>query len=483
MAYILGIDTGGTFTDTVIFDEAKEEIVCKSKAFTTKADLYAGISNAISTLSFTDYPQIKRVHLSTTLPVNSIQEKDFFDKEYPLSKKDDGRQNSRHLNHLLQYITSSWLQAVKKVLADCQIRADIYVLKSDGCLMTEQEAQTDPVSMLLSGPVASVIGGFFLTKKEDFLLIDMGGTTADITKIENGALRFSDQIISINDYPIHIKALDIQSFSVGGDSHIHYDQLGSLQLGPKRVIPLCVAASVFPHLHDELFHYRKPQNYEMFAGYETDCYIAGGRRNTTALTDFERKVVHYLEKAPHSLFYLAEHFHVDPDALHLAQLARQGYVYRISFTPTDVLHGTDAYTNYHIEIARLAIEIMSSLSGISEKAFLSKCENMVTDQLIFSCMQSIANFEKQQFNFRDSAATMFLINQFLTRDQSLCSFHFTIEKPIVAVGAPSGNWMRAVAQKLGTQLLLPPNYEVAGAVGAAVSQRIRRTENGLCFRN
>lgn len=483
MAYILGVDTGGTFTDAVIFDDAREEVVCKSKAFTTKSNLGVGISNAISQLSFHDYSEIWRVHLSTTLTANSIQEKDFFDKSYPLSREDGGEQNVRHLNRLLRYIIENWLRAVRGALDTYQITAALYVLGSDGTLMNEGAAKASPVSVLLSGPAASVIGGFFLSKEEDFLLIDMGGTTADITKIEHGSLRFCQQTLKINDYPIRLNALDIQTFSVGGDSHIHYDQFGSLVLGPKKVIPLCTASSFFPYLCEELNHYRKPDGYELFAGYETDCYIAGGRRNTIALTDFERKVVHYLEKAPHSLFFLAEHFDVDADALHLSKLVRQGYVYRISFTPTDVLHATHVYTEYDEKISDMAIKIMASLTDISPAQFISKCEDIVTNQLIFSCMQSIANFEKQQFDFRDSKATIFLMDKFLNPRQNLCSFNFTIRKPIVAVGAPSGSWVKAVAEKLGTRLILPPNYDVANAIGAAVSQKIRRNKNGLCFRN
>jgi N-methylhydantoinase A/oxoprolinase/acetone carboxylase beta subunit len=75
MALRLGIDTGGTFTDAVLLDEASDQVVAKAKALTTRHNLIDGISASIATvLEQHDVEQIGLVCLSTTLATNSIVE-------------------------------------------------------------------------------------------------------------------------------------------------------------------------------------------------------------------------------------------------------------------------------------------------------------------------------------------------------------------------------------------------------------------------
>jgi N-methylhydantoinase A/oxoprolinase/acetone carboxylase beta subunit len=72
---LLGIDTGGTFTDAVIFDELSSSVIRKAKAPTTHHDLGIGIRSAIdAALADIDPRQIELVSLSTTLATNAIVE-------------------------------------------------------------------------------------------------------------------------------------------------------------------------------------------------------------------------------------------------------------------------------------------------------------------------------------------------------------------------------------------------------------------------
>ena len=48
MSYILGMDTGGTYTDGVIVDSIAKKVLCKAKSLTTKEDLTIGIKNCLS---------------------------------------------------------------------------------------------------------------------------------------------------------------------------------------------------------------------------------------------------------------------------------------------------------------------------------------------------------------------------------------------------------------------------------------------------
>ncbi len=74
MSLVLGIDTGGTYTDGVVVDLESRDILCKAKALTTRENLAIGIRNCINNLKFKGLNGISAVSLSTTLATNAIVE-------------------------------------------------------------------------------------------------------------------------------------------------------------------------------------------------------------------------------------------------------------------------------------------------------------------------------------------------------------------------------------------------------------------------
>ena len=77
MAYLLGVDTGGTYTDAVILDEAADAVIGKAKSLTTRADLALGIGRAVDAALLgagIEPAQIAMVSLSTTLATNALVE-------------------------------------------------------------------------------------------------------------------------------------------------------------------------------------------------------------------------------------------------------------------------------------------------------------------------------------------------------------------------------------------------------------------------
>jgi len=73
MAFLLGIDTGGPFTDAVIFHETRG-VLASAKAPTRRRDLGRSISEAIDKLPDEHLCDIGMVALSTTLATNAIVE-------------------------------------------------------------------------------------------------------------------------------------------------------------------------------------------------------------------------------------------------------------------------------------------------------------------------------------------------------------------------------------------------------------------------
>jgi N-methylhydantoinase A/oxoprolinase/acetone carboxylase beta subunit len=74
MAILLGIDTGGTYTDAVLFDDEKGTVLSSAKALTTKHDLALGIRGALESVLSDSAPDIQLVSLATTLATNAIVE-------------------------------------------------------------------------------------------------------------------------------------------------------------------------------------------------------------------------------------------------------------------------------------------------------------------------------------------------------------------------------------------------------------------------
>lgn len=73
----LGIDTGGTYTDAVLWDDAAGKIVAKAKALTTRHDLAIGIAGAADRVidaAGVAPAAVKLVSMSTTLATNALVE-------------------------------------------------------------------------------------------------------------------------------------------------------------------------------------------------------------------------------------------------------------------------------------------------------------------------------------------------------------------------------------------------------------------------
>src|SRR5262245_66244912 len=73
---LLGIDTGGTYTDAVLFHET-DGVLSKAKSLTTRHDLAIGIAGAVDAViekAQVPLSAIRLVSLSTTLATNALVE-------------------------------------------------------------------------------------------------------------------------------------------------------------------------------------------------------------------------------------------------------------------------------------------------------------------------------------------------------------------------------------------------------------------------
>ena len=70
----IGLDTGGTYTDAVIYDFIEKKVIAAAKALTTRQDLSIGILEALSRLPEDTLRQAEIISLSTTLATNACVE-------------------------------------------------------------------------------------------------------------------------------------------------------------------------------------------------------------------------------------------------------------------------------------------------------------------------------------------------------------------------------------------------------------------------
>lgn len=70
----IGIDTGGTYTDAVVYDMETKKVLCSGKSLTTKSKLEIGIANALDAMNPEYVKQAEVLALSTTLATNACVE-------------------------------------------------------------------------------------------------------------------------------------------------------------------------------------------------------------------------------------------------------------------------------------------------------------------------------------------------------------------------------------------------------------------------
>jgi N-methylhydantoinase A/oxoprolinase/acetone carboxylase beta subunit len=75
---------------------------------------------------------------------------------------------------------------------------------------------------------------------------------------------------------------------------------------------------------------------------------------------------------------------------------------------------------------------------------------------------------------REPTAALFLERALNDGEGGELAISLTLQRPVVAIGAPVKAYMPRVAERLHTQLIIPPYAEVANAVGAVVGGVIQR---------
>ncbi len=154
------------------------------------------------------------------------------------------RTSTTVVNAYIKPLAESYLELLAGEIAKLGIKAPLFMMLSNGGLTHIAEAKRVPVQMLESGPAAGALAGALFgrrSKIDDVLAFDMGGTTAKLAIVENGAPLIAYQFEASrakrfaegSGLPVNISAIELIEIGAGGGSIADIDALGLLKVGPR----------------------------------------------------------------------------------------------------------------------------------------------------------------------------------------------------------------------------------------------------------
>jgi N-methylhydantoinase A len=133
--------------------------------------------------------------------------------------------------------TGLYLERLASALEREEVRSDLHVMISSGGLASVESAAERPVTLLLSGPAAGILGGQWagaLAGRRRLITFDMGGTSADIGIVtEQGVGEASARDTWVGGYPLLVPMLDVHTIGAGGGSIAFVDAAGAFRVGPR----------------------------------------------------------------------------------------------------------------------------------------------------------------------------------------------------------------------------------------------------------
>jgi N-methylhydantoinase A/oxoprolinase/acetone carboxylase beta subunit len=130
-----------------------------------------------------------------------------------------------------------YVTRLAQTLEDAGVREELRLMNSAGGVVSAEAANRLPVSLLMSGPVAGVLGGIWagrLAGVDSVITVDMGGTSVDIGVAQAGALRMKHILDSnVGGYHTMMPMVECEAVGAGGGSIAFIDAGGVLRVGPR----------------------------------------------------------------------------------------------------------------------------------------------------------------------------------------------------------------------------------------------------------
>lgn len=147
------------------------------------------------------------------------------------------RFSSTAMNAYIGPRVALYLRNLEQRLNGNGVTAHVRMLQSNGGISTIKGAAELPISLLLSGPAGGVIGGRWTGEscgRRNIITIDIGGTSADISVIQDGELRIKNpRDTEAAGLPVLVPMIDVDAIGAGGGSIAYIDAGGAFRVGPR----------------------------------------------------------------------------------------------------------------------------------------------------------------------------------------------------------------------------------------------------------
>lgn len=136
-----------------------------------------------------------------------------------------------YLGPVMKDYVNNFQESVKRI----GVKAKPYVTQSNGSIISIEETIECPIKTAVSGPSAGVIAAANIGRQcgaHKIITFDMGGTSADISLIENYQAQVSNERL-VEGYPARIPMINIITIGAGGGSIAKIDEGGVMKVGPE----------------------------------------------------------------------------------------------------------------------------------------------------------------------------------------------------------------------------------------------------------
>ncbi len=145
------------------------------------------------------------------------------------------RTSTTAVNAYVGPVLGRYLHHLQDRLSEAGLKREVLITQSNGGIMSTRYALQHGAATLLSGPSAGAVGGiFFATQlgKPNLIVMDMGGTSYDVSLIKDGAYEMTTEG-EVARYRVALPMINIHTIGAGGGSIAHLDEGNMLKVGPQ----------------------------------------------------------------------------------------------------------------------------------------------------------------------------------------------------------------------------------------------------------
>ncbi len=140
---------------------------------------------------------------------------------------------SAAIDAALRPVVSAYVQALDGGLREGGYRNELMIANCLGGMMPPDEIAARPIYSVMSGPTLAPVAARKLADAPDLVVVDMGGTSFDVSAVRDGQLVVSPEAMLTEFDMLGIPKVDVRSVGAGGGSIAHVDAGGLLRVGPE----------------------------------------------------------------------------------------------------------------------------------------------------------------------------------------------------------------------------------------------------------